>query len=234
MHSINDNNKSLGDLPKAFPERPFIGLDLYNDKKSFKSLTEQKNELVKLLQTYEKTYAANTGYDLVCHSQGALICRLALQSFPSKCRNFVSLGGPQMGIYGPSYLKFVIAQEKKGYLQKAIDNKIITLDMIIGEYSFLNGLSKFIGFSPSDYWRNPKQEESAKKSFMKIQKYFSDIVKMCFMLYCEEMSDMVKNFVIRLSSVIAFSPTSKTLNKFSTKGNKSDQRTSPPQCHHVG
>ena len=52
---------------------------------------------------------------------------------------------------------------------------------------------------------------------------------MCFMLYCVEMSDMVKNFVIRLSSVITnFSPMSKTLIEFSTKGNKSDQRTSPP------
>ena len=57
---------------------------------------------------------------------------------------------------------------------------------------------------------------------------------MCFMLYYVEMSGMVKNFVIRLSSVITnFSPMSKTLIEFSTKGNKSDQRTSPPHIHQL-
>jgi palmitoyl-protein thioesterase len=41
------------------------------------------------------------GFDLVCHSQGGLTCRAYIEMYGgSKVHNFVSLAGPQQGVYG--------------------------------------------------------------------------------------------------------------------------------------
>jgi len=45
------------------------------------------------------------GFDLVCHSQGAVICRSLIQDADDlRVRSFVSLAGPQMGVYGEGFL----------------------------------------------------------------------------------------------------------------------------------
>lgn len=41
------------------------------------------------------------GINLVCHSQGGLICRAILQIYPNhNVRNFISLSAPQAGLCG--------------------------------------------------------------------------------------------------------------------------------------
>ncbi|KAH9261837.1 hypothetical protein BASA81_000493 [Batrachochytrium salamandrivorans] len=46
--------------------------------------------------------------DLVCHSQGAVICQAVLvESNKVKVSRFVSLAGPQMGVYGALWFRFL-------------------------------------------------------------------------------------------------------------------------------
>ncbi|KAL0481183.1 palmitoyl-protein thioesterase [Acrasis kona] len=41
-----------------------------------------------------------TEFDLLCHSQGALLCRAYVMSTAHTCRNLISLSGPQLGYFG--------------------------------------------------------------------------------------------------------------------------------------
>ena len=44
------------------------------------------------------------GYHLVCKSQGALTCRCVIEQMEDhNVQNFVSLAGPQLGVFGPDY-----------------------------------------------------------------------------------------------------------------------------------
>ncbi|KNC70931.1 hypothetical protein SARC_16537 [Sphaeroforma arctica JP610] len=50
----------------------------------------------------DTTDSFSAGYHLVCHSQGALTCRAVVETMDDHhIHTFVSLAGPQMGIYGP-------------------------------------------------------------------------------------------------------------------------------------
>jgi palmitoyl-protein thioesterase len=46
------------------------------------------------------------GYDLVCHSQGAVICRALIQETDHHVSSFISLAGPQMGVFGDGWISF--------------------------------------------------------------------------------------------------------------------------------
>ncbi|KAH8069397.1 palmitoyl-(protein) hydrolase [Aureococcus anophagefferens] len=49
------------------------------------------------------------GYHVVCKSQGGLICRAALMLMDDHAaRTFVSLAGPQAGVFGPDFFKDVV------------------------------------------------------------------------------------------------------------------------------
>jgi alpha-beta hydrolase superfamily lysophospholipase len=43
-----------------------------------------------------------TEHHMVCHSQGALICRAYLMEYQHTCQTFISLTGPQMGTLKPN------------------------------------------------------------------------------------------------------------------------------------
>jgi len=74
---------------------------------SWTSLDEQVSGVVK---TMREVISANKeimsdGYHLVCHSQGALLCRCIIESMSDhQVRHFVSLAGPQEGVYGWDFL----------------------------------------------------------------------------------------------------------------------------------
>ncbi|GMH50733.1 hypothetical protein TrRE_jg7164, partial [Triparma retinervis] len=49
----------------------------------------------------------SSGYHLVCHSQGALICRcLAEHMDGHQVSTLVSMAGPQLGVYDPAFFEF--------------------------------------------------------------------------------------------------------------------------------
>merc|ERR1719474_2393689 len=53
----------------------------------------------------ENKVIMSDGYNLVCHSQGALICRCLIEYLSDhNVRHFVSLAGPQEGVYGWDFL----------------------------------------------------------------------------------------------------------------------------------
>eukprot|EP01137_Pigoraptor_chileana_P029523 Opistho-2@14862 len=108
MHGIDDNCGSLetlaGYIREAHPGTLAIPLPLFQDRPdSWLALWFQ----AEVVSAYISTLTANNasfaeGYHLVCHSQGALLCRAVLQlSDDHKCDTFVSLAGPLMGEYGP-------------------------------------------------------------------------------------------------------------------------------------
>jgi len=74
---------------------------------SWSRLDKQVSGVVK---TMRKVISANKeimsdGYHLVCHSQGALLCRCIIESMSDhQVRHFVSLAGPQEGVYGWDFL----------------------------------------------------------------------------------------------------------------------------------
>ena len=98
---------------------------------------------VRNLTTSEpETYA--DGYHFVCKSQGALICRAVIQAMSDhKVINFVSLAGPQSGVFGPAYFASI------GFLPTWIVN-------ILNDYVYLVAYS-FIGqlLSVGEMWRDP-------------------------------------------------------------------------------
>lgn len=77
------------------------------DPDSFTRLNKQIADISKkmLEVVSENEVLMSDGYNLVCHSQGALICR-CLMEYMSKhqVRHFVSLAGPQEGVYGYDFL----------------------------------------------------------------------------------------------------------------------------------
>jgi len=59
------------------------------------------------------------GYNLVCHSQGALLCRCLIEYMSDhQVRHFVSLAGPQEGVYGWDFLMNVGFFEKFPWIMK--------------------------------------------------------------------------------------------------------------------
>lgn len=157
MHGLGAKASSGSDLPAAFPERDVTLIELNEGIHSIKGLKHQRDTLVNYLKNYEKTKKRH--YDLFCHSQGALLCRLAFAQFPSKyIRNLVLIAGPQMGVYGDSY----------GFKKEIVT----TVSRLLRS---AHTISVF------DYWNDPKKKgngvffdslkfnEKERENFLKVQ-----------------------------------------------------------------
>ncbi|CAK9108248.1 unnamed protein product [Durusdinium trenchii] len=83
-------------------------VNLFAGTESFKPLEEQVRGLyaylLRLQEDFPKQFQG--GYNLLCHSQGALVCRAVLQVMENHpVLHFISLAGPQMGVYGTTWLE---------------------------------------------------------------------------------------------------------------------------------
>jgi len=77
------------------------------DPDSFTKLDTQISGVSKTLLKVvsENEEIMSDGYNLVCHSQGALLCRCLIEYMSDhQIRHFVSLAGPQEGVYGWDFL----------------------------------------------------------------------------------------------------------------------------------
>jgi len=112
MHGLNGNSANwnqaiaainttnLGTFTYAFS-------DFSGDPNSWEPLDHQISQIKKTLRSVVADNAdiMSDGYNMVCHSQGALLCRCLIEYMVDhNVRNFVSLAGPHEGVYGWDFL----------------------------------------------------------------------------------------------------------------------------------
>ncbi|KAL0487133.1 palmitoyl-protein thioesterase [Acrasis kona] len=102
FHGINGNEHDFDRL-KEWTEKYHPGqLFLLNRRRTESVFMNLPYQVLGLAASIERMKAEHnfTSHHLLCHSQGALVCRAYLQSFDHSCENFISLSGPQMGQFG--------------------------------------------------------------------------------------------------------------------------------------
>jgi len=133
--SHRDFDRMIEHIQKYHPGTETLALTFYEDFFSMESLIYQLPAFVKTLK--ELSYSS---YHLVCHSQGALICRTALQMMNDpRIETFISLSGPQMGQFG------VIDSFRNFFPNLTTDDAYLVL------YTEL--VQKL--FSAANYWNDP-------------------------------------------------------------------------------
>ncbi|KAJ7985384.1 hypothetical protein DPEC_G00351500 [Dallia pectoralis] len=117
VHGLLDGPKQFiplaGAIQKVHPGTNVSVIDLYDHLSSLKPLWRQVMGFKKMF--YPIAQEAKNGVNLICFSQGGLICRGLLSILPDhNVHNFISLSAPQAGQYGdtailkrffPHYLK---------------------------------------------------------------------------------------------------------------------------------
>lgn len=103
MHGISSGHRDWAQfsqfVSKHHPGTHFVALRLFEVVDSYVSLREQVNGIIRFISNVSNSqpdvYAQ--GYHLVCHSQGALLCRCIAQEWDDhKISALVSLAGPQV------------------------------------------------------------------------------------------------------------------------------------------
>jgi len=116
MHGINDNAKSeftnmASWIQEAHPGTATYPIAMYeNSPDSWAPLQVQLEQIARYIrkEVSSKPDTFSKGYNLVCHSQGGLLCRTLVQYMNDhKVHTLVSLAGPQMGAYGPAFFDFL-------------------------------------------------------------------------------------------------------------------------------
>jgi palmitoyl-protein thioesterase len=113
MHGIAEGYYSFDNvvswLQEARPGSLLFPIKLYRGDKSYENpLIKQLNGLIAEIRGIIGVHpeAFDGGYDLVCHSQGAVLCRALCQVMDDhKVHTLISLAGPQMGVYGKTWFK---------------------------------------------------------------------------------------------------------------------------------
>lgn len=160
MHGVGDSASEMGTiaslLKEYHPGTVVTSLALYEGSPAswdhgLQTQVEGVAGAIRALVAADpKAYAE--GYHLVCKSQGGLTCRCVIQFMADhRVDTFVSLAGPQDGVYGPDFFT-------------SITKKIPLLADLTAKLMYLvayNSLGQKI--SVGDIWRDPAQ----------LQKYMS-------------------------------------------------------------
>jgi len=107
MHGLGSNaavyNQMATWIPTQVPGTKTYSIPLFENDASWTSLLKQVPEVqdyIRNIVSKDKESFKN-GYDLVCHSQGAVICRALLMDMDDhEVHTFISMAGPQMGAWG--------------------------------------------------------------------------------------------------------------------------------------
>ena len=103
------------------------------------------------------------GYHMVCKSQGALTCRAVIESMDDhNVDTFVSLAGPQGGVYGPDF--FASFEKRIPFLQN-----VTASAMWLVAYNFLGQK-----ISVANIWRDPHHLDAYMKGNVFLPKYTTD------------------------------------------------------------
>lgn len=147
MHGLGgsaaDFDQMISWVQRRWPGRPTVAVPLYEMGSSASALTAQLPEIAHWLsRKVQQTTSMQRGYDLVCHSQGALLCRCLVEYLDDhKVHTLVSLAGPHMGVFGTS-----LAFNAAG---------ILTADLGNLAYSGLLQASSSI----ANMWHDPTRED---------------------------------------------------------------------------
>jgi palmitoyl-protein thioesterase len=111
MHGVGSDRHEMDTLARLMasehPGTVATTLPLYENDASF--LTPLKTQVNGVAKAIRSMVAGNqslyaNGYNLVCKSQGGLICRCVLEAMDDhNVDTFISLAGPQMGVYGADF-----------------------------------------------------------------------------------------------------------------------------------
>jgi len=112
MHGINgahgDWDAAIATINASNPGTFMYAFSMYEgEPDSWTKLDEQVSGVAKKMGEVISANAEimSDGYHLVCHSQGALLCRCLIEYMSDhEVRHFVSLAGPQEGVYGWDFL----------------------------------------------------------------------------------------------------------------------------------
>ncbi|CAD7085447.1 unnamed protein product [Hermetia illucens] len=110
LHGIlsgSENMVSLGqEIEREHPDTKVYNCDKFSGWNSLESAWRQIKEIGEYLMTICKLHPE--GVHLIGYSQGGLLARAILQSFPDhNVKTFISLSAPQAGQYGTSFLHLI-------------------------------------------------------------------------------------------------------------------------------
>jgi len=140
------NTTNPGTWTHAFTE--FSG-----EGKSWVALETQISDLQGVIREHIKENATlfSDGYNLVCHSQGGLLCRCLIEDMDDhNVRNLVSLAGPQEGVYGYAWLEGIGFFEKHPKLADWVMDDLSHYILYSEELQLI---------STGNMWHDPLHEE---------------------------------------------------------------------------
>lgn len=113
MEGSTDFEQVAAWISEEHPQTSVFNLRLFEGGQSFQPLPQQVTGVAAQIRSIASQNAAAfaRGYHLVCHSQGALICRAVCEEMNDhRVHTLVSLAGPQMGVYGGDWLARTLPQ----------------------------------------------------------------------------------------------------------------------------
>lgn len=155
MHGVFDRgsscNKMLsGTIAQLHPGTKFIVIDLFNDLASLDNpMTTQVKKVTEFVksQVNQDPESFSDGFNMICHSQGGLICRGLISQWdgkPGQIKAFISLAGPQQGIFG--YTGMI------GKLPRSISKLLLPFQRAGGVVLYTYLMQK--SFSVAGYWKD--------------------------------------------------------------------------------
>jgi len=156
LHGVTGNSgdcTALGNvLRQEHPNTTYVPLKFYENAFSLVGLQTQLEKLVTFVQKIiENDPVFNDGWIMVCHSQGALLCRSLTQYWSEhKIHTLVSLAGPQAGVYGVEFITDNVPFTK--YLPGLVDLIENHIYQIFDSPLF----NKYL--SVADIWHDPYHE----------------------------------------------------------------------------
>ena len=152
MHGVGSGASEMATIQRlaeaAHPGQVLTSLPLYEGHTD--SLERLNAQAAGVAAAIRAAVAANAslyenGYHLVCKSQGGLICRAALMQMDDhKTDTFVSLAGPQVGVFGSAFFKSITSSP--------------LLENLTAEeaYRVAYTLPAQLTLSVANMWRDPK------------------------------------------------------------------------------
>lgn len=150
MHGISgsnsDWNKAMKWIEQYHPGTQTFSVDCYNGAFSWSPMHPQVECLAGAIENIQEHYGVED-YILMCHSQGALLCRAFLMMYEHKgAYRYLSLSGPHSGQYG--------IPEVDTYIPKVLRN--LTVDAC-SALCYMNKFQETISFC--QYWRDSRSFE---------------------------------------------------------------------------
>jgi len=148
MHGIGGSERDFDGMlqwvQQSHPGTPTFALKAFDNADSDQPLYTQ---IAGVSAMINDTLQANgfSSFHLVCHSQGALICRTMLQAYALPCDTFLSLSGPQMGQFGLA--------GQGDWIMERFPNITARLAWV-----YLYRHAEQLKYSPANYWRDPYHE----------------------------------------------------------------------------